>query len=202
MNIRANRREQTRETILEAARECFGNAGFEGTSTREIAGRAGVAEGTVFAHFPTKEDLLVACVAEQMAATIEHALHTMDPELGVLDRMMHVAACRFEQICLKPDMWRVLMRQIVFSPRKGAVNDLMNNSGLIAAVRAIIEEGQLAGEINPDLDPDQVYRVMMSLFLFTVHEHMSSGNFDSEDMCATLRDLGQVVAQGIWLKPQ
>ncbi|MDP2697046.1 TetR/AcrR family transcriptional regulator [Thalassospira sp.] len=199
MNIRSQRREETREKILEAARHCFGSAGFDATSTREIAQRAGVAEGTVFAHFPTKEELLVTCVGDQMAAVIERALHTMDPEWSLPDKLMHVAACRFEQVCLQPEMWRVLMSQIAFSPRKGAVHQVMANSGLIAATRAIIEEAQLNGEIDPDLDPVLVFKTIMALFLFTIHDHMSSGNFDSEDMCATLRELVELQVRGIWL---
>ena len=43
VNSRAAKREQTRENILEAARQCFCETGFDKTSTRMIAERAGVA---------------------------------------------------------------------------------------------------------------------------------------------------------------
>jgi len=200
VNSRAARREQTRENILEAARQCFCETGFDKTSTRMIAERAGVAEGTIFSHFETKEQLLISCVGEQMAATIAQALHTMDPEWCFVDKLMHIAAHRFAQIALRPGMWQVLLQQMVFSPRKGAVHDLMRNSGLIAAIRALVEDAQLDGEINPNLDPDQIYKTMMALFLFTVHEHVSAQNFDCEDMCATLREMLEVQVRGIWMR--
>ncbi len=48
-----------REAVLQAARSLFAEKGFDGTSTAEIAERAGVAHGTVFHHFKTKENLLL-----------------------------------------------------------------------------------------------------------------------------------------------
>jgi AcrR family transcriptional regulator len=50
-------REQTKQKILKAALELFREKGLEGTTTREISKRAGIAEGTLFNYFKTKEDL-------------------------------------------------------------------------------------------------------------------------------------------------
>jgi AcrR family transcriptional regulator len=48
----------TREKLLRAALELYTTAGFRGTTTPEIALRAGVAEGTIYRHFTGKEELL------------------------------------------------------------------------------------------------------------------------------------------------
>ncbi|WP_026571421.1 MULTISPECIES: TetR/AcrR family transcriptional regulator [Sediminibacillus] len=48
--------------ILAAAIEIFAEKGYAGTATSEIAKRAGVAEGTIFRHYPAKKDLLLAIV--------------------------------------------------------------------------------------------------------------------------------------------
>ena len=48
-----------REAILEAATELFALKGYKGTATSEIAERADVAQGTVFHHFKSKENLLI-----------------------------------------------------------------------------------------------------------------------------------------------
>ena len=49
--------------ILLAAIETFSEKGYAGTSTSEIAQKAGVAEGTIFRHYKTKKDLLLSVVA-------------------------------------------------------------------------------------------------------------------------------------------
>jgi AcrR family transcriptional regulator len=52
--------EETRTRILAAARELFEQRGTRGTTTREVAERAGVNEATLFRHFGSKSALLVA----------------------------------------------------------------------------------------------------------------------------------------------
>jgi AcrR family transcriptional regulator len=67
MRVTQATRLATRSQILEAARALFSQAGFEQATTREIAARAGIAAGTLFNYFPTKEAIAVALVAEAMA---------------------------------------------------------------------------------------------------------------------------------------
>ncbi|MEI6445623.1 MAG: helix-turn-helix domain-containing protein, partial [Nostocales cyanobacterium ELA583] len=50
---------QTRTRILQAAQRLFAAKGFEGTTTRDLAQTAGVAEGTLFRHFANKKAILV-----------------------------------------------------------------------------------------------------------------------------------------------
>ena len=54
-----------RASIIRAAASIFGEKGFSGTKTREIASRAGVSEALIFKHFPSKEDLYAAILAEK-----------------------------------------------------------------------------------------------------------------------------------------
>jgi len=46
---------QTRTKILQAAQKLFANKGYNGTTTRDLAQKAGVAEGRFFDIFPTKK---------------------------------------------------------------------------------------------------------------------------------------------------
>lgn len=61
---RAEQREQTRQQIVDAAVRAFAAHGFEGTSTRDIAARAGVTQGLVTYHFASKDDLWRAAADE------------------------------------------------------------------------------------------------------------------------------------------
>lgn len=56
--------------ILAAATEMFAEKGFAGTSTSEIAKKAGVAEGTIFRHYKTKKELLLSIVTPMMVKMI------------------------------------------------------------------------------------------------------------------------------------
>src|SRR3954451_14860764 len=52
--------EERRAAIIKAVRRVFAEKGFDGTTTRELAEAAGVSEGLLFKHFPTKEALYSA----------------------------------------------------------------------------------------------------------------------------------------------
>jgi AcrR family transcriptional regulator len=70
----------SRQKLLDAAQSLFSEKGFRATTTRELAQRAGVADMTVFRHFPTKEALfeeaVVAPVRGQLASYVRTHLST------------------------------------------------------------------------------------------------------------------------------
>jgi AcrR family transcriptional regulator len=83
---RSPRRDRTRnrEALLTAARRAFAEHGLA-ASLQQIAREAGVAIGTLYRHFPTRDDLLVAVFADKLAlvaGTGEQALADPDPWAG------------------------------------------------------------------------------------------------------------------------
>jgi len=67
MRITAEEKRATRRRIVEAAVEMFRSQGFETTTTRDIARAAGIAAGTLFNYFETKETLVAALAAEALS---------------------------------------------------------------------------------------------------------------------------------------
>ena len=78
-------KEKTRERILEAAIQVFEERGFGAASVDQIAQRAGVAKGTVYLHFPSKEALFVEA--------LKHAYHQLEGAIrGELPRVVDPCA--------------------------------------------------------------------------------------------------------------
>lgn len=66
MRVTERVKEKTRDKILRAGRKLFTSRGFEASTTRDIAARAGIAAGTLFNYFPSKEALGMAMIAEAL----------------------------------------------------------------------------------------------------------------------------------------
>ena len=66
MRITAEAKAETAERILESAASLFAAAGWENTTTREIAAAAGIATGTLFNYFPCKEAIAAALISEAL----------------------------------------------------------------------------------------------------------------------------------------
>ena len=68
---RAENKEKTKRAILQAALELFAQKGFYQTTTSAISRKAGIAEGTLFNYFETKEDLALYFFEQELAGIIE-----------------------------------------------------------------------------------------------------------------------------------
>jgi AcrR family transcriptional regulator len=164
------RRLDAERRIVEAALDAFGEHGYNGTTTSEIARRAGVAEGTIFRYFATKKDLLIGVVApvvaRVMAPIVKRNLETVfvapyeTPEAF----MRAVLADRLGLVRDHPAIMRVLAQEIPIHPElrdqfRAAVFDR-----LFPLALAAIERFQRAGQIAPDLAPASVARIIGSTF--------------------------------------
>lgn len=72
---------ETRTRILKSALRLFAKLGYDDTTTRDLAELAGIAEGTLFRHFPTKKAILIE-VATQGWVEILTDLLTELSEMG------------------------------------------------------------------------------------------------------------------------
>lgn len=83
MKVKADKR----ELILKAALELFAEQGFRGTSTAQIAKHAGVATGTLFHHFATKEDLINHLYVDIKSGIADNILHSFSDSDSIRDKM-------------------------------------------------------------------------------------------------------------------
>ncbi len=89
MSVNANgarraQKEQTRRVLLEAARRCFAEKGWDATVVADVAREAGVAHGTFYVHFENREAIADALLAEWNAALAERLARVVakDSELA------------------------------------------------------------------------------------------------------------------------
>jgi AcrR family transcriptional regulator len=106
---------QTRGRILQAAQRLFAAKGFEGTTTRDLAQTAGVAEGTLFRHFANKKAILVE-VATSGWVDILTDLLTELSEMGSYQAIAQVMRRRMWNLQKNADTMRVCFMEVQFHP--------------------------------------------------------------------------------------
>lgn len=106
---------QTRTRILQAAQKLFASQGFDGTTTRDLAQAAGVAEGTLFRHFPNKKAILVE-VATSGWVDILTDLLTELSEMGSYKAVAQVMRRRMWNFHQNVDLMRVCFMEVQFHP--------------------------------------------------------------------------------------
>ena len=103
----------THEKIIKAAQKLFARNGYDGTTTRELAEKAGIAEGTLFRHFTNKKAILVE-VATQGWVDLLTELLTELSEMASYEAISHVMYKRMLRLGDNYDMMRVCFMEVQF----------------------------------------------------------------------------------------
>jgi AcrR family transcriptional regulator len=90
-STRRARVEEKERAILAAARAVFVKHGFERARMAEIAKKAGVAEGTIYIYYKTKNDLLQAVVLQFWDGITEGAAKAIDPKADTFEQLRALA---------------------------------------------------------------------------------------------------------------
>jgi AcrR family transcriptional regulator len=104
--------EERAKRIVETAVELAEQGGFEAVRLRDVAAHAGVALGTVYRRFRSKEDLLLAAL-EQLVVEHEARLALRPPEGDTpLERVTTFFQMTTRALCRRPNLARALVRAI------------------------------------------------------------------------------------------
>ncbi|MEW9501125.1 TetR/AcrR family transcriptional regulator [Jeotgalibacillus marinus] len=113
---------EKQKKIIAAAIESFAEKGYAATSTSEIANKAGVAEGTIFRHYKTKKDLLLAIASPVMAKflapfVIKDLNKVLNQKYEHYEDFMK-AMIKNRALFLKENipLFRILIQEIPFQP--------------------------------------------------------------------------------------
>ncbi|MFP5271621.1 TetR/AcrR family transcriptional regulator [Coleofasciculus sp.] len=180
---------ETKQRILDAAQRLFASRGYNGTTTRDLAAKAGVAEGTLFRHFENKKAILVE-VATQGWVELLTDLLTELSEMGSYKAVAQVMRRRMMRMHKNADMMRVCFMEAQFHP------DLRDRiqSEVIAKMSNVAEaffETAMERGIYRRTNPKVVARVFLGMFAvagFSDETIMEPG--------ASLKDV-QEMAEGI-----
>jgi AcrR family transcriptional regulator len=142
---------RNRELLLAAAEDEFGEKGQE-VSVADITRRAGVAKGTFFRHFATKDDLIAAIVARHVGALINVADGLSDAEDagGALLEFLTFAAAQRQQYDVS-----FLLRA---GESDGRVADVRTR--LYASIGLLVDKAQFSGAIRLDVSATDVILLM------------------------------------------
>jgi AcrR family transcriptional regulator len=157
--LRADAR-RNRDRILAAAEEVFARHGTA-ASTEDVAALAGVAIGTVFRHFPTKQDLLTAIVKDLLAGlTAEVAeLADGDPATGLFEFFTRVV----DQAAAKKAVVELLARGGV---EVGVAEPVRT---LRAAVGVLLARARDAGTVRAEVRLDEVMALLTATAQGALH---------------------------------
>lgn len=140
----------TKRVVLDAGYALFEERGYEQTTMRAIAERAGVALGTIFIHFADKRGLLVAAFETDLGQIIEDAFVTLPPT-DVRRQLLHVARRLYAFYGRRPRLARVLVQQGLFAEGEGGSRLSGQVHGFLGRIASLFEAATARGEVRRDV---------------------------------------------------
>lgn len=183
----------TRAKLIDATLAVVREVGYAHASTRAIAQAAGVAEGTIYRHFPDKVSLFFAAVLESnipivdWMATLPSRAGTDTVEGNLIDAVTQLAGLRDQIIPLElaiavdPDLGA--QRRRILDAAGGTLPP-----GPPDAIAAYLGEERRLGRIRADVDPQEAAIVILAtLFGLAAGQTMTDGTLYDRHLVAAIR---------------
>lgn len=152
--------EERKNEILDVAEELFGTYGFDHTSTNDILNRVGIARGTLYYHFKSKEDILDAVIQRIVTKGMTKASKVaQDEHLSVTEKMTQAVMA----LNIDSGIGDEVMKQI-HKPQNALMHQKLRDSllfGIIPIITRIVEEGIQQGVFQTDYPREAAEMIMI-----------------------------------------
>jgi AcrR family transcriptional regulator len=165
VGIRDDQKLATREKVLEAARDLFNETGYEETTIRAIAERAGVSVGSVFTTFASKAEVL-SHVMDRRLGDLYAEFDRVVPYLrgSTADRLCSIFAIHYEFETRRVKLFLAHIAASYSPSNDPGVTPYGRNERLTLMLREVLEDGVRRGDVRPDLDPQLAIDVLKASY--------------------------------------
>ncbi|MBK8465746.1 MAG: TetR/AcrR family transcriptional regulator [Chloracidobacterium sp.] len=152
-NVAAKSVPDKREAILRAAIKVFAHNGYFNSKVSDIAGQAGIADGTVYLYFKSKDEILHSIFDRAMAEFIAEG----KKELAVIDepkaKLTRIAELHLEKLGADRDLAVVFQVELRGSTKFMQEFSAAGFAEYLDIIRQTIESGQRSGDFRSDIKP-------------------------------------------------
>lgn len=148
------------QQIVDAAVRVFARSGYYNSRVSDIAREAGIASGTIYLYFRTKDEILVTLFREKMAQFVAHVRAEIAREPDAVAKIRRLVARHFAVLEDDPavaEVVQVELRQGHKFFRGASAHEVSAYFDLIASV---LEEGVAAGQLRGDLPVKMATKVL------------------------------------------
>jgi TetR/AcrR family fatty acid metabolism transcriptional regulator len=140
-----------RERIMSSAMRVFAQKGFYGAKVSDIADDAGVADGTIYLYFKSKDDLLICLFEEQMARVQVELTRAMDGAERATDKLRRFIRAYLELVADNRHAAEVITIELRQSAKFMKEYKNPRFAEFLKTLAGVVDEGQRLGTIRGDV---------------------------------------------------
>lgn len=158
------------QRILDAAIAVFAQSGYFQARVADIAERAGVADGTVYLYFQSKEEILRAAIDSAFTAFLDRARRELEATKDPRRRLHRMAFLHLEMLGANRDLAVVFQTELRQSARLLAQFSHKRLVEYFDLIRAVVRDGQAAGLFRRELSD----KIVANCFFGALDEMVTS----------------------------
>lgn len=183
-----------RERIIAAAAKLFGDKGYHDTTTAEIAESAGVAAGTIYIYFASKEELLVAVFEEFLGKHMDRLREGVQRETTAKGKLERLLTLGLELMQNNPDSARIFLSQLRQSTKMITTVAKRSSRAYKDIIEEVLSEGARSG-LCRNINVPAAATMLFGAFQNTVLDWVADGcSYHLPDLAD---ELSQFVLYGI-----
>lgn len=136
------------EQIRKAALSVFARRGFHEATVSEVASEAGIAKGTIYLYFSSKEEILIAILRRYIDGMLDFVDGLLDSSLSVPEILGAFVRRQTELLRDEPDLVRVLSRRSIQALSDGDERLFAFHRYLLERIGRLLERGKAIGEVR------------------------------------------------------
>jgi TetR/AcrR family fatty acid metabolism transcriptional regulator len=149
-----------RERILGAAVRVFAKKGFYATRVSEVAKAAGVADGTIYLYFKSKDELLVSLFEDRVERLLRYLHEELPKTASAPEKLKRIVELQLGLLEGERDLAEVvtvIVRQSTKLMKEHAAPKFM---AYLDAIARVVADGQASGELRSDISPHLAARAI------------------------------------------
>jgi TetR/AcrR family fatty acid metabolism transcriptional regulator len=185
-----------RDRILDAATKVFAKKGFHATRVSEVAKAAGVADGTIYLYFKSKDELLVSLFEDRVEKLLSYMKDELPKQPTAAAKMRRVIELQLGLLEGERDLAEVITVIIRQSSKLLKEYAAPKFVSYLDAVAKVISEGQASGEFRKDVSASIAARVTFGA-LDGVALTWALGKAEKGALARAAQQLAQILLRGL-----
>ena len=195
--LREQHKRDKRERLRAAAWHLFTTVGYDATTTRSIAERAGVASGTLFLYARDKQDLLFLVFEERLRAAVDDAFRTLPEGATLKPALLHIFERLFAMYGESGPVSRQFVKELpgAEGPNADRVNALTTT--FFQRVGALVERAQERGEVKKNVFPLLAAHTFFAVYYMALMSWLGGFNTLETALDPLLRSSLELIMDGL-----
>lgn len=195
-STRETNKAEKRQRIKLAARALFSRYGYDETTLRQIAVRAGVALGTLSLYAKDKRDLILLMFNDDIAEMIERGRASVTEDAGFLDNLIAYFRVFYMEFASDIKVSRAFLQLNFFSDGMHTAELARNRDRMLAVIREIVELAKSQRRLKPEESSDSIAHSIFFVYVGAVRWWIAEDKPDFREGLTQLRSLLRLQADG------